>query len=91
MFREISGKEHSRLNAMLFNISNDILAIHTFPTGQEESEPAWSGIFTGGGQNEPILHPFQTCQHTVKIISAAFHKGREFLELRDSRLHIRRL
>ena len=46
MLGQISGKQHSCLNAALLHVLNNFISVYAFLAGDQETKPARFGIFT---------------------------------------------
>lgn len=90
MFGEIACKQCSCLDAMCFDIPDHFHTIDPFPAGQQKTKPAGDRVLSRFREDKGILHIIQSFTKTCPVMTAPFHKGGQFFQLRatDGRLHI---
>ena len=91
MFDQVSGKEHTGLYAFFLDLLYQLISVHTFPAGDQESKPARLGILTCFRKDQFVFGSFQCFFQIIEIMNSAFYKRRELAQLGTSHscLHIR--
>ena len=91
MLDQISRKKHTGLYTFFFDLLYQLISVHAFPAGDQESKPARLGILTCFRKDQFVFGSFQCFFQIIEIMNSAFYKGRELAQLgtSHSRLHIR--
>ena len=84
MLDEVSGKQHSRLDAFALDVLDEFISVSSLFTCDQEAEPAWSGILSRYRKDQTVLCLSESCSQAVEVVASALHEGREFLELGTS-------
>ena len=81
MFDQIAGEQHPGLNPPAFHITHNFFTVYAFPHGHHKPKPARIAVRCSFRQNQLILHIAQCSTKVCPVLSAAFHKVRQFFQL----------
>ena len=93
MLCQVAREQHAGLHTLLLDIAHQRIAVHAFPAGDQETEPAGIGIRAGLRKDQAVLRSLQRRLQKSKVLFPALHEGGEFLQLgaADGSLHVRGL
>ena len=82
MFDQVSGEQHSRLDAFALDVLDEFIPVCSLLACDQETKPARSGVLRRNREDQAVFRLRKSGSQTVKVVSSALHEGREFLDLR---------